>query len=118
MIRLLADENIDSDIVRGVLRRRSQLDLLRAQDVGLAGIGDPEVLTWAAKEKRVVLTHDVNTMINFAVQRIQRGEAMAGLFVVHQECVPFSRVIDDLLLFDDCSETAEWENRVEYLPLR
>jgi predicted nuclease of predicted toxin-antitoxin system len=74
MLRLLADENFDNDIVRGVLRRRSALDILRAQDVGLSETDDPDVLAWAARERRVVLTHDVRTMTDFAIQRIRRGD--------------------------------------------
>jgi hypothetical protein len=62
MLRLLADENLDHDLVRGVLRRRSHLDLVRVQDVGLSETDDPDILAWAAREQRVVLTHDVNTM--------------------------------------------------------
>ena len=108
MIRLLVDENINRDLVRGVLRRRPELNLVLAQVVGLAGTGDPEVLAWAAREERVVLTHDVNTIPRFAIERVRRGEAMAGVFIVHQEGAALSTVIDDLLLLDECSDTSEW----------
>ena len=37
MLLLLADEDFDNDIVRGVLRLVSSVDLVRVQDVGLAG---------------------------------------------------------------------------------
>lgn len=33
MLRLLADENFNSEIVRGLLLRRSDLDVVRVQDV-------------------------------------------------------------------------------------
>jgi hypothetical protein len=72
----------------------------------------------AAREPRVVLTHDVNTMTGFAIDRIARGEPMAGLFIVHQEGAALSKIIDDLLLLDDCSDTAEWADQILYLPLR
>ena len=118
MLRLLADENLDHDLVRGVLRRRSQLDLVRVQDVGLSQTDDPDILAWAAREQRVVLTHDVNTMTAFAMERVTRSEPMAGVFIVHQEGTALSRIIEDLLLLDDCSETAEWADQILYLPLR
>jgi predicted nuclease of predicted toxin-antitoxin system len=63
MLRLLADEDFDDDIIRGVLRRLSDLDLVRVQELGLAGSADPVVLERAAQEDRIVLTHDVNTMV-------------------------------------------------------
>ena len=62
MLRLLADENLNNDIVRGLRRRLPGLDLVRVQDVGLSGADDPTILAWAAREGRVMLTHDVSTM--------------------------------------------------------
>jgi hypothetical protein len=34
MLRLLSDENFNGDIVRGLLLRNPELDLLRIQDLG------------------------------------------------------------------------------------
>ena len=47
-VRLLADENVNvnGNIVRGPLRRHPEIDLVRVQDVGLAGLDDPTVLAW------------------------------------------------------------------------
>jgi predicted nuclease of predicted toxin-antitoxin system len=118
MIRLLADENFDHDLVRGALRRRATLDLIRVQTVGLSQTNDPEILTWAARERRVVVTHDVSTMPGFAMERMSHGEPMAGLFIVHQEGAALSNIINDLLLLDDCSETDEWADQILYLPLQ
>jgi predicted nuclease of predicted toxin-antitoxin system len=118
MLRLLADENLDHDIVRGVLRRRTAFDIVRVQNAGLSETDDAKILAWAAFEQRVVLTHDVNTMIKFATERLLRGEPMAGLLIVRQEGAALSKVIDDLLLMDECSETAEWAEQILYLPLR
>jgi hypothetical protein len=44
MLRLAADENFNGDIVRGLLRRNPQVDIVRVQDVGLSGANDPAVL--------------------------------------------------------------------------
>ena len=62
MLKLLADENFDNTIIRGLLRRNSSIDIARVQDVALSGKDDPTVLTWAAQEQRVLLTHDVATI--------------------------------------------------------
>ncbi len=48
MLRLVADENFNGDIVRALFLRRPDLDVVRVQDVGLAGADDPRVLAWAA----------------------------------------------------------------------
>lgn len=43
-VRFVADENFNRRIVTGLLRRIEDLDLVRVQDVGLAGGDDPTVL--------------------------------------------------------------------------
>jgi Domain of unknown function (DUF5615) len=48
MLKLLADENLDNTIIRGLFRRNPTLDIVRVQDVGLSGKDDPTVLEWAA----------------------------------------------------------------------
>ena len=42
MLRLLADENFNGDIVRGVLLRQPDVDLVRVQDAGLTEVDDPD----------------------------------------------------------------------------
>ena len=66
MLRLLADENFNGDIVRGLLLRKPDLDIVRVQHVSLSGWVDPDVLAWAAENNRIVLTHDRATMPDFA----------------------------------------------------
>lgn len=73
MLRLLADENLDGNIVRGLRRRLPAADLVRVQDILRSGLADPEVLAWAAVERRVVVTHDVATMTRFAYERVEAG---------------------------------------------
>ena len=41
MLLLLADENFNYDIVRGLLRKKPETDIVRLQDVGLSGAGEP-----------------------------------------------------------------------------
>jgi hypothetical protein len=117
MLRLLADENLNHDLVRGVLRRHPALDLVRVQDVGLREFDDPAILEWAARECRLILTHDANTMPAFAYERIRRKQAMPGMFVVNQRAA-LATVIDDLLILAECSGTEEWNVRVIFLPLQ
>ena len=39
VLRLAADENFNNDIVRGLVRRKPDLDIVRVQDVGLLALG-------------------------------------------------------------------------------
>lgn len=116
MVRLLADENLNHDLIRGVLRRMPSLDLVRVQDVGLREVDDPSVLEWAARERRIIVTHDVNTMPAFAFDRIRKNQAMPGMFVVSQQAA-LAGVIEDILLIAECSDGGEYDGQVIYLPL-
>lgn len=48
MLRFAAEENFNADILRGLLRRKPDLDIVRVQDVGLSGADDRAGLEWAA----------------------------------------------------------------------
>ena len=117
MLRLLADENFNNNIIRGLRRRNPALNLVRVQDVGLGGADDPSVLEWAAQQGRVLLTHDVATITRYAYERVAAGQAMSGVFEVSRT-VPIGIVIDDILLLAELSLENEWEGQVRYLPLR
>jgi hypothetical protein len=73
-------------------------------------------LEWAAANDRIVLTHDRNTMVGFALARVAAGQPMPGLLVV-DNTASIGQVISDLLLIDDAEPHAEWANRVEYVPM-
>ncbi len=116
MLLLVADENFNNDIVRGLLRKNPDLDIVRVQDVGLRGADDPVILEWAATEDRVVLTHDAATMAYYAYERVRAGLSMPGVIEVADD-LPIGRVVDDILLLAEYSNRGEWNGRVIYLPL-
>ncbi len=116
MLLLVSDENFNNDIVRGLLRRKPDLDIIRAQDAGLRGADDPAVLEWAAQEGRVVLTHDAATMAHFAFERVRANQPMPGVIEVADD-LPIGAVIEDVLFLSEYSEQREWEGQVIYLPL-
>lgn len=117
MLKLAADENFNGDFVRGLTRGCPEVDIVRVQDVGLAGVDDPSLLSWCADHGRILLTHDVRTMIGFAYQRVASREAIPGIVVAGQT-LPIRQAIEHLLLFAECSDEGEWEGQVIYLPLR
>ena len=116
MLLLVSDENFNNDIVRGLLRRKPDLDIVRVQDVGLRGEEDPVILEWAAQEGRVLLTHDAATMTYFAYERVRAGKPMPGVIEVADD-LPIGKVVEDILLLAEYSDRGEWEGQVIYLPL-
>lgn len=116
MIRILTDQNFDGRIVRGLSMRMPGLDIVRTEDQGLKHFADPDILTWAASEDRIVLTHDRKTFDSFAYQKIERGEKMCGLVIVPAQ-LPIGQAIEELLIAIQCHTDEEWPNRVLWLPL-
>lgn len=116
MLRLASDENFNGDIIRGLLLRQPDLDIVRVQDAALQEAGDPTVLAWAAANHRVLLTHDRKTMPDFAYQRVAEGKHMPGLVVVNNR-LPLGRAIDEILLLVQCTLEVEWEGSVFRLPM-
>ena len=116
MLRLLADENFNGDIVRGLLLREPHLDLVRVQDVGLAGAEDSEILAWAAENKRIVMTHDRASLPDYAYQRVAAGQEMSGVFILNDR-FPVAKAIDEILLMVACSEQEEWGGRAVHMPI-
>ncbi len=76
MLLLVADENFNNDIVRGLMRRKPELNIVRVQDVGLSGADDPTILEWAAQENRGLLTHDVTAITKYALERVEASKRM------------------------------------------
>ena len=89
---------------------------MRVQDAGLSGATDRDVLEWAAREDRVVVSHDVATLGRSAWERVAAGQRMPGVIQISQ-ALPIGRAIDELVLVAECSHPADLQDRVTYLPL-
>lgn len=116
MLLLVADENFNNTIVRGLLRLKPSLDIVRVQDVGLSSADDPTVLEWAAQKNRILLTHDVATITKYAYERILSRKYMPGVIEVNRT-IPLSVAIKDILLIAEAGKNGELENQIIYLPL-
>jgi hypothetical protein len=115
-MKFLADENFDNRIVRGLLRRQPELDIIRVQDLEIAGADDPIVLAWADQAGRILLTHDERTVPHYAYERLAAGQSIAGV-IVASDSLPIGTVIEEILLIVECSSASEWINQLQRLPL-
>ena len=117
MLKLAADENIESAVVSGLLRLVPPVDIVRVQDFGLSGASDPDVLEWAAHAERILISHDFRTMNDAFYARKEIGAQRLGL-VLMAETLPIGRALEELLLFVQVSSDNEWDGRVMHLPER
>jgi Domain of unknown function (DUF5615) len=88
MLRLASDADVHGEIVRGVHRRRPEIDLVRVQDTLSESVSDLEVLAWAAAEARALVTNDRNTMVGFAYQLAAAGDLVPGVVLTTKERRP------------------------------
>jgi predicted nuclease of predicted toxin-antitoxin system len=113
---LAADQNFNEDIVKGLKRREPDLDIYRLREAGLERAVDPEVLEWASVEKRVLLTHDEQTLIRYAHERVAVGKYMPGVILVPAD-LHIGAAIEDILLISLCCSAEEMENQVKFVPI-
>jgi hypothetical protein len=116
MLRLLTDEDVHGDIVDGLRRRASGVDLIRVQDVGLGHTPDPVILEWAAKQGRVVVSVDKKTLAVDAWDRVARGLPMPGVAIL-RTILTIGQAIDELELIAIVGEAEDLRDQVIYLPL-
>jgi predicted nuclease of predicted toxin-antitoxin system len=118
MLRLASDADVHGEVIRGLRRRKPEIDLVRAQDALPEGTPDPEVLAWAAVENRILITNDRNTMVGFAYQRVAAGEAVPGIIATTTQ-QSIGSVIDDILLIAEYMADEEIRDKVVvFLPFR
>ena len=110
---LLLDENFDNDLMRGLLVRAPEFNVVRVQDV-IQGVTDDEVLQWAADNARILLTHDMNSMPAHCRDRWEDGLVIAGIIYVEQ-IIPIGTAIERILSLLKDSDPADWADRVEYV---
>ena len=116
MLKILIDQSLDLDILRGLTRRIPQLDAVTANEIGMSKATDPELLTWAAQAGRIIVTYDRKTMPRHAADLLSKGDRIAGLFIALTS-LPLHQVIEELEVMITCSENDEWLNVIRYLPL-
>jgi hypothetical protein len=114
-MKFLADENFDNTILRGLLRRQPDIDIVRVQDIEISGADDPTVLEWAAQENRILLTHDVSTITMYTYERVSEGQLMPGVVEIPSDAA-IGRVIEDILILLECTTEGEIEGQIQYLP--
>ena len=114
-VRFQADADLNQNIVRAVRRRTPEIDFQTAHEAGLHGLDDEAVLAHAARESRILISHDRRTMpSHFASFMTTRTSP--GLILISQN-LPILQAVDDLILIWEASEAEEWVNRLDSFPL-
>jgi predicted nuclease of predicted toxin-antitoxin system len=113
--RFLADADFNQKIVLGLIRREPTIDFQSASQGDVIGRPDPEVLAIAARENRILISHDRGTMAAH-FSRFTATQSSPGLILVSQE-IDIGAAIEDLLLISAASTLEEWRDKIGFVPL-
>jgi hypothetical protein len=114
-IKFQADADFRHPIIKALRRRQSAIDFQSADDASLRGLPDPEVLALAAKEGRILVSHDCNTMPEHFADFVVAQHSL-GVFILAQD-IPISLAVEELLTIWEASEAEEWIDVLQWLPL-
>lgn len=114
--RFLVDEDLRFEIVIAARRTEPSIDIPTVVESGRAGLQDHELLEWAHGQRRIIISHDVNTLKGEAEARIRNGLGISGLLLAPQNRAT-REIAESIILIWSASQGEEWANRIAYLPL-
>lgn len=113
-LRFQADNDLDQRIVTATKRLDSAIDFQTAPALGLHNVGDLDVLVLAAREGRVLVSHDRRTLPGHFRAFIASHES-PGLIIVSRR-LPIGRAAELLHLLWAASDASEYTNIIYSLP--
>jgi hypothetical protein len=113
-VRYQADADLDRRIVSAVRRHEPGIDFQFASAAqsgrGLKGLLDDQVLTIAAQEGRVLVTHDRRTMPRYFAEFITTHVSPGVLLIPRR--MQLSSAVEWLITIWAASEAEEWVNQI------
>lgn len=114
-IKYQADNDFNGTIIRTVLRQEPSIDFQTAPAAGLhLSVPDDKVLEIAAREGRLLVSHDRKTMPTHFAKFIATQSSL-GVFIVSKK-LAVAQAADWLILFWAASEADEHVNLLTYIP--
>jgi hypothetical protein len=121
-LRFVLDEDTrDTSLWRAIsAHNRSKpaeaIDVVRVGDDGpITGTPDRELIEWAARENRIIVSRDRNTLIAAHDLYVSEGNVTPGLWILKRTAAA-GQFVEFLALAAHCSEAYEFASRVEHVP--
>jgi predicted nuclease of predicted toxin-antitoxin system len=121
-IRFLVDENLHGRLWSAVVHHNARgVDPIDAVQVGdppdlPRGSEDPDILIWAEREDRILVSRDLSTLPHFLSDHLQAGHHSPGVFLIRRGTT-LHEVVDFLVLAAYASEPWEWTDRCQFIPV-
>jgi Domain of unknown function (DUF5615) len=120
-LTFLLDEHLRGTLWRALQRHNAgglePLDVIRVGDAPDLPLGtlDPEILIWAERAGRILISRDASTLSGHLADHMQAGDHSPGIFMVRRRCL-LAQVVAFLVEAAYRSDATDWENRIEYIP--
>jgi len=120
-LRYLLDENARGVLWHAIVRHNASsaepLDVVCVGDLDELPLAspDPDILRWAEREGRVLVSFDQRTMPAYLIDLLQAGGHLQGMFVIRRR----SRIRDVvawLALAARSGDDDQWRDQVLYIP--
>jgi hypothetical protein len=115
-VRFQADNDLKRIIVDATLRRAPSIDFQTAQAAGLDNLDDAEVLSLAASQARILVSHDKRTIAQGMASFVARGGTSPGVLLVIPQQAPIREVADTLILIWADDRPHDWTNLITKIP--
>ena len=120
-LRYLLDENARGVLWHAIVRHNTTsaepLDVVCVGDVDDLPLAssDPDILRWAEREGRLLVTSDYHTMPAYLIDLLRAGGHLPGMFLIRRR----SRIRDLvvwLALAAQSGDDDQWSDQVFYIP--
>jgi Domain of unknown function (DUF5615) len=120
-LRYVLDEHLRQRLLRAIEAHNAAginpIDVVQVGDPPDLPLGtqDPDLLLWAERNGRIVITRDVNTLPGHLASHLRAGHHSPGVFVIREQ----SRVRDivfTLSLIAHAGDAAVYADAIEYIP--
>ncbi|MGC2661156.1 MAG: DUF5615 family PIN-like protein [Bryobacteraceae bacterium] len=115
-IRFQADNDLKRIIVDATLRREPHIDFQTAQAARLDGLDDEAVLSLAAAQSRILVSHDKRTMPKALASFHASGGTSPGILLVIPQSVAAREVLEALILIWADDRPDDWRNLIAKIP--
>jgi hypothetical protein len=108
-VRFLVDESLPKRLVIAVLHRNAAIDILRVGQAGAPPFeaDDAEIVAFADRHQRLLLTADVQTLRKVVVDHLAAGHHTWGTCYVSQ-ALSFGQMAYEIDLIWTATDATEW----------
>jgi hypothetical protein len=120
-LRYLLDEHLRGALWQAIQHHNAaganSVDAVRVgdfQDLPL-GTADPDILLWAARAGRILVSRDKKSLPKHLANHLQRGHHSPGIFIIRQHFT-LAQIVAYLARAASTTSPLAWQDRIAFVP--